>query len=226
MRACLVDALGTLVELEPPAPRLRAALAERGVEVSAQRARAAMAAEIAHYRAHHLEGRDRRSLGALRTRCTEVLRDALGPPAHGLALPELRSVLLESLRFRAFADAAPALEALRRAHVRTVVVSNWDVSLHDVLAGCGLARRVHGTITSAEVGAAKPDRRLFEHALTLAGVPASAAVHVGDRPREDVEGALAAGIEPILLDRAGAAPAPAPGVRVIGSLAELPPLAA
>ena len=40
-----LDALGTLVELQPPAPRLRALLAERGFEVDEERAAAAFAAD-------------------------------------------------------------------------------------------------------------------------------------------------------------------------------------
>jgi putative hydrolase of the HAD superfamily len=51
------------------------------------------------------------------------------------------------------------------------------------------------------VGVAKPDRRLFEAALELAGVSAAEALHVGDSYEEDVVGARAAGIEPVLLRR-------------------------
>ena len=48
VRAVLLDAMGTLIELEPPAPRLRAELRARaGLEVSEAEARAAMGEEIA-----------------------------------------------------------------------------------------------------------------------------------------------------------------------------------
>ena len=57
-RAVLLDALGTLVELQPPAPRLRAALREAGFEVDEERAAAGFGAEIAYYLEHHLEGAD------------------------------------------------------------------------------------------------------------------------------------------------------------------------
>src|SRR5688572_29706731 len=57
-RAVLLDALGTLVHFEPPAPLLRAGLRERlGVEVTAEAAEAAIRDEIAYYRAHLHEGR-------------------------------------------------------------------------------------------------------------------------------------------------------------------------
>ena len=62
-RAVLLDALGTLVHFDPPAPLLRAELRDRlGLEVSEETAAAAMKAEIAYYRAHLHEGRDPASL--------------------------------------------------------------------------------------------------------------------------------------------------------------------
>ena len=78
IRAITIDALGTLLELLPPAPRLRAALRERlGVEVSEAEAGRAMKAEIGYYRAHLWMGRDAAGLAQLRRACAEVLRDAL-----------------------------------------------------------------------------------------------------------------------------------------------------
>jgi hypothetical protein len=52
--AVLLDALGTLVALDPPAPRLRRLLAEEGYEVSEEQAAAGFAAEISYYLEHHL----------------------------------------------------------------------------------------------------------------------------------------------------------------------------
>ena len=224
MRAVLLDALGTLLRLEPPAPRLRRELAARGIEVDQAAAESAMRTEIAYYRRHHLEGGDRAGLADLRLRCAAALREALGEAARDLPPGTVHDALLASLGFTAFPDAAPALERLRAAGWRLVVVSNWDVSLHDRLAETGLADRVDGAIASAELGRAKPDPVLFAHALTLAGAAASEAIHVGDSLEEDVAGAIAAGIEPILLARGGGPP-DGGAVRTIASLAELPALA-
>ncbi|MGC1799227.1 MAG: HAD hydrolase-like protein, partial [Solirubrobacterales bacterium] len=44
---------------------------------------------------------------------------------------------------------------------------------------------------------------IFTAALELAGVEADEALHVGDTPEEDVAGARAAGIRPLLIDRHG-----------------------
>src|SRR5450755_93983 len=71
-RTLLLDALGTLVALEPPAPALRSELAQRcGLDVSEAQARHALSREISYYRAHLNEGRDAESLTALRHRCAE-----------------------------------------------------------------------------------------------------------------------------------------------------------
>jgi putative hydrolase of the HAD superfamily len=216
-RAVLLDALGTLVHFEPPAPLLRAALRERlGVDVAPEASEAAMKAEIAYYRAHLHEGRDAASLADLRRRSAEAMRPALGVDA------DLTEALLDALRFRAYPDAAPALATLRSRGLVIVVVSNWDHSLHERLAETGLAPLVDHAVASAELGQAKPDRAIFEHALGLAGVEPGSALHAGDSPREDVEGALAAGLRAVLVARRER-PAEAP-VPVIGSLAELPPL--
>ncbi len=221
-RALLIDGLGTLVSLAPPAPALRSELATRfGIEVSEGEAGRALAAEIGFYRAHMGLGRDLESLAALRRRCAEVLRDAL-PPSDRLAaapIDELTEALIGALRFAAYPDARPALLAARAAGARVVVVSNWDVSLADVLERVGLAPLVDGVVTSAAVGAAKPQPAIFMHALALSGVPAERARHVGDTLEDDVRGASACGIPAVLLCR-GAAPPPA-DVATIGGLDEL-----
>jgi putative hydrolase of the HAD superfamily len=224
-RAILLDALGTLLELEPPAPRLCRELAERfGLRIGRGAAQRAIGAEIAYYRAHHREGCDARSLGDLRVRCTEVLREGLGEAAAGFPAVELQEALLASLRFRPFPEVPGALPALRSAGRRLVVVSNWDCSLREVLARAGLAEGFDGVVTSAEVGAAKPSPAIFVGALAVAGVAPRDAVHVGDSVREDVGGARAAAIDPILIRRGRRRSPPAgspPGVRTIASLAEL-----
>ncbi len=225
-RVLLIDAMGTLVRLEPPVPLLRAELLDRfGVDVSDAEVAAALRAEIAFYRAHMGDGRDARTLQELRLRCAEVLRDALpaGPGALGggaLDLDELLRALLSSLRFVAFDDARDALLAARARGIWVVAVSNWDVSVLEVLEYTGLAPLLDGAVSSAAIGVAKPSPAVFEHALSLAGAQAADAIHVGDSPSEDVAGALAAGIEPVLIDRTGTGERVA-GVRTIRSLHEL-----
>ena len=219
-QALLIDALGTLMYFEPPAPLLRVALRERcGVVVSEAVAEAAIRAEIAYYRAHLHEGHDPATLADLRRRCAEAMLPVLGIAVDVRALTE---ALLAALRFHAYPDAAPALMAARARGLSIVVVSNWDHSLDERLAETGLAPLVDASVASAELGSAKPDPAIFAYALELARAPAAAALHAGDSPEADVGGALAAGLRAVLVARGGAPPGVPAGVPVIASLAELP----
>jgi putative hydrolase of the HAD superfamily len=215
-----IDGMGTLIALRDPAPALARALARRlGAEVATAAARAALRAEIAYYREHLQEGRDAESLASLRARCGAVVLRAL-PALDGADPAQVTAALLDALSFAAQPDARPCLTRMREAGARVIVVSNWDVSLPDVLERVGLASLVDGVVTSAGAGARKPDPVIFQRALAVADATPARCLHVGDSPAEDVAGARAAGIEPVLLDRAGDRTAP-PGVRVIRTLAEL-----
>jgi putative hydrolase of the HAD superfamily len=217
--AVLLDALGTLVALEPPAPRLRRLLAAEGHDVSEERAAAGFAAEISYYLEHHLEGSDAEALDGLRDRCASVLREALALP--GLDHAGARRAMLAALSFQPYPDVPGALRALRDGGHRLVVVSNWDCALPGWLDDAGLLELVDGVVTSAVAGVAKPDPAIFAPALEIAAARPDQVVHVGDSPANDVAGARAAGIRPVLLCRDGPPP---PGVEAICSLAELPAL--
>jgi putative hydrolase of the HAD superfamily len=204
IRAVLLDALGTLVELPAPWPFLVAELDARGASVTEDEARIALLEEMAYYRAHHDEAVGVPELDDLRDRCTEVLRAAL--PAHARDVGDLRDALLASLHFRPYPEGPGVLSELGALGVTRVVVSNWDVSLRGVLDDTGLAPLLDGVVISAEVGAAKPDRAIFERALAVAGVAGSEALHVGDTVAADLDGARAAGVHAVHLDRSGAEP--------------------
>ena len=223
-QAVLLDAMGTLLRFEDPVPRLRAALRERcGAEPGPDAAAAAIRAEIAFYRAHLHEGRDAASLADLRARSAAAMRPALGPACAGVDGATLTAALLDAIAFSAYPDVAPALRALRAGGCALVVVSNWDASLRERLAEAGLAPLIDGAIASAELGAAKPDPAIFARGLALAGVGADRAWHAGDDVAADVEGALAAGIRPVLVHRDGDPP-DLPGVPILASLDGLPEL--
>lgn len=193
VRAVFLDALGTLVELEPPWVPLRRRVP---AEVSDERLEAALRAEMAYYREHAHEGRDEASLADLRRRCAALVSEQLGVEIGP-------GELVDAIRFEAFPDAEPALRELRERGKKLVAVSNWDCSLPDVLGRVGLGELLDGTVSSAGAGARKPDAAIFAPALELAGVTAEQALHVGDTPEEDVDGARAAGIRPLLIDRDG-----------------------
>ena len=105
--------------------------------------------------------------------------------------------------FFVFPDVIPALDALQAAGLRMAVVSNWGWAAPELLQTLELARHFEVLSISARVGFQKPHPAIFRHALELLGVDPGEAVHVGDDPSADVEGARRAGVEPILLIRQG-----------------------
>jgi putative hydrolase of the HAD superfamily len=193
VRAVFLDALGTLVELEPPWLSLRDRIPD---QVSDERLEEALRAEMAYYRDHAHEGRDEASLADLRERCAGIVSEKLG-------IEVTADELVEAIRFDAYPDAVPALRELGERGLRLVAVSNWDCSLPAVLERCGFGGLLDGAVSSAVAGARKPDPAIFEPALELARCAAEQAVHVGDTAEEDVAGARAAGIRPLLIDRNG-----------------------
>jgi putative hydrolase of the HAD superfamily len=211
--AVLLDALGTLIELETPWPHLVDELGARGVVVSEDAARAAMLAEMAYYRAHHDEAGSWAGLKDLRRRCAGVVQERLGT---ALPIEDTQDALLAAIRFRAYPEVPAALARLRAAGARLAVVSNWDISLHDVLERTELRALVDTVVISAELGVGKPDPAIFRAALDRLGATAPDAMHVGDSVEHDVEGARAAGLRAVLVARDGA-DAPE-GVRVVASL--------
>jgi putative hydrolase of the HAD superfamily len=190
-RAVFLDALGTLVELEPPWAHLA-----KAIGVDPDLAKRAFRAEMAYYREHAHEGSTAELLAELRERCAALLSSELG---HEVTV----EAMMDSIRFRAFPDSGPALASLRARGLRLICVSNWDVSLPAVLERCGLGSALDGVVTSAGAGARKPDPAIFTGALALAGCEPGEALHVGDTPEEDSAGAGAAGIRSLLLDRSG-----------------------
>jgi putative hydrolase of the HAD superfamily len=219
VRIVFLDALGTLVRLEPPAPRLQALLAEQGHDVSAERAEAAFGAEISYYIDHHLEGSDQEAVDELRDRCAGVLLEALELP--GLDHAGARRAMLAALSFEPYPEVPETLRALHGRGHPLIAVSNWDCSLCRWLEDAGLLELLDGVVSSGASGVAKPDPAIFLRALWYAGAEASDVLHVGDSLDKDVAGARAAHIRPVLLSRDGEQPA---GVESIATLAELPSL--
>lgn len=104
--------------------------------------------------------------------------------------------------WRIFNDVRPALDMLRAQGRRMAIISNFDSRLDDLLASLELAHYFEAVHLSTRIGAAKPDPRIFTHALQFHQVAPQHALHIGDSLREDIEGATAAGIAAVLLNRA------------------------
>lgn len=95
------------------------------------------------------------------------------------------------------------LGAMHQRGLRLGVISNWTGDLEDVLKQTGLHSHFDFVLDSARIGHKKPHGPIFGEALRRAGVAPRQALHVGDSPEHDVEGAIASGLEAVLLDRMG-----------------------
>ncbi|MDQ5821286.1 MAG: HAD-IA family hydrolase [Actinomycetota bacterium] len=191
--AVTIDAYGTLVELDEPVPRLAATLRERGVERTDDEVAAGLQAEIAFYSEHKLEGRDPASLRDLRERCAAVFLEGAG--VAELDGASFAGPFGDGLVFAVIDGVEGALRELRSLGLVLAVVSNWDGGLAEHLERARLGHWFAEVVTAAAEGVAKPDPRLYRIALERLGVDPSRALHVGDEPVYDEDGARAAGMQ-------------------------------
>ncbi len=92
------------------------------------------------------------------------------------------------------------LAYLREAGYVLGLLSNRDQPLDELCRQHGLEGYFDVTLSSGQVGAAKPEPRIFEEALQRVRVAPEEAVYVGDNYFADVIGAQRAGLTPIFLD--------------------------
>ena len=137
---------------------------------------------------------------------------------------EVEAYYARPAAWRVYPEVPAVLEALRASGLRLAVVSNFDARLEGLLAGLGLSPFLDYVLHSSRAGCAKPDAAIFHAAVAALGVPPGHALHAGDSIVMDVEGARAAGLRAVLVDRAGHRPPLPPDVPAIRSLDELPVL--
>lgn len=135
-------------------------------------------------------------------------------------------------RHLVFTDAGPAVRELATHHRLGLITNGAACLQREKLEASGLAASFDAVVISAELGVGKPDPAVFKEAVRRLGDPPRATM-VGDSYAKDVEGALAAGLDAVWLNRdrtaRPATSAPASGARPvaeIGSLRELADLIA
>lgn len=157
---------------------------------------------------------------ARRERYRRLLAFVGGDERHAGAAAELHRREYQANR-RRVDGALEVLDLIARERPVAVVTNNTVAEQTEKLATFGLAPFVCALVTSQEIGASKPDGRIFAAALQRVGCAAGDAVMVGDSWVHDVEGARAAGIAAVWLDRDGG-PAERDGVRVLTSFVPAP----
>lgn len=203
LRWLFTDAGEVLIHMPPWPGRVRRALAGLGLTIEDERLQAALRAGEAWLsaRPHQdvaptFEAEDLHTLGHL-----AVVAAALGAPAVDPRY--LRDTCYYVGASHAFADAAPALSAVRALGLRTGVISNAPPSLRAVLVRFGLSPLVDAVTLSSDLGIMKPDPRVFRAALDRAGAAAAESVYVDDLAA-NVDAALAFGFAAAwVIDRDG-----------------------
>ncbi len=102
--------------------------------------------------------------------------------------------------WRLYPETREVLERLA-ARFPLGVITNFDGRFRGIAAQLGIGHFFRYLVISSEVGADKPDPRIFRRAVELAGVAPAEALHVGDDAVCDWEGAAAAGLRAFALDR-------------------------
>ena len=98
-----------------------------------------------------------------------------------------------------FPEVRPALVSLRRRY-RVIAVTNGNARLDRI----GIEHLFDGFVSAAMAGAAKPARPIFDAAVSAGGADPHETLHVGDHPEADVDGAKAAGLKAVWMNRVGA----------------------
>lgn len=99
-----------------------------------------------------------------------------------------------------FPEVQPVLEILRHRYMLGVI-TNGNADVHRL----GLSDYFRFALCAEDLGIGKPDPAPFREALQRGQVPASAAVHVGDHPGDDIAGAQRAGLRAVWFNPQGKA---------------------
>ncbi|MEE8363049.1 MAG: HAD family hydrolase [Dehalococcoidia bacterium] len=209
IRAVFFDLYGTLSRIDPPreviqsraAAEVGLTLTKEGVDAGYALADVHMAEQTARAPLGQLSAEEQRRFFAGYEQL--VLRGA----GHDVDLKTAETVWAAVRRqkygFALFDDVIPCLDALRSDGYVVAVLTNMDRDGDTLADGLGFRSHVEFTLTSREVGVGKPHLPMFAAALQRAGAAPGEAVHVGDQLDSDVEGALAAGLSAVLMDRYG-----------------------
>jgi len=102
-----------------------------------------------------------------------------------------------------FEGAEATLAELKRRGFVLGVISNWGAGLEQLLGDIGIGQYFEVVTASAAAGVHKPMPEAFVRTLDALGVVPQHALHVGDHPTADIEGARAAGMHALLVQLGG-----------------------
>lgn len=203
VRAVSFDLFNTVIHIQPERDRIQIeVLADHGISVDPMRIRRALVT---------MDGLGR-PFGVPDDRKDDPLeywshyeRELLRHAGIELDDDESRKIAEDCLRveprLELYEDVAPAVSELRRRGLTTAIVSNLEQPLDRFLPDINFPSMFDVIVTSGEVGAAKPDARIFLEACRRLKLQPENVLHIGDQIDGDVNGAQQAGLQAILLDR-------------------------
>lgn len=103
----------------------------------------------------------------------------------------------------AYKSARSVLSMLKLRGIKTILVSNWDETAETVLKQNRLSELLDGIVISSQAGVSKPDKKIFEIALSKVGVKPENSLYVGDNYYDDFVGANSAGMHFVLINHLG-----------------------
>jgi len=226
--AVFFDAAGTLICAHPSVGEVyAAALQNAGIDAEARLVQHEFEESWRRLRREHSPGG--LPYGRTEAEAMEWWRRVVRESFKPFGLPDAFEELFQHL-WRHFASAAawriyddvwPAFDALQGRGKAIGLISNWDARLPGLLEQLSLRKRLRWVVVSCQVGAEKPDSRIFRRALGQCGLPPARVVHVGDSYEEDVVGARAVGIQAIWLRRGPVPGEPPEGVVTVRGLNEV-----
>lgn len=201
------DVGSTLLHPEPNVPEMFAQVARRqGYDLSVRDVEPGWAEADAFYEREYLRDGD---FWCTHDRAIQIYLDmyelmartvGIEDGARDLALA-INEAYADPANWAVYPDVKATLDGLKRRGFALGVISNWDAKLEDLLRGARLLPYFDEVLSSAAVGCRKPNGAIFELACERMGVRPARAVHVGDNPEADGEGAHDAGIRPVIIDR-------------------------
>jgi 2-haloacid dehalogenase len=217
VKACVFDAYGTVFDFASAARSCRDLLGDSIDTLTAL------------WRDKQLQYTWLRALQGRHADFWQVTGDALNFALETLAIdkPGLRDRLMKLyLTLDAFPEVPDVLTRLKRAGLRTAILSNGSPMMLDAaVSAAGLKPLLDAVLSVEEVGVYKPHPKVYQLAVDRLEVPA-AAIAFQSSNAWDAYAASAFGMRVVWCNRYGQRPERLPGApdRMVKSLAELPPL--
>lgn len=127
-------------------------------------------------------------------------RFSLGPTADSALRRTEEEIAEHLMSFKLFEGVPEVISELRSDGRKLALVTNVSSPYLEPILRLGVNKLVDQPVYSCLAGCKKPDPEIFRIAMNALGTGPGETVMVGDNPRDDIAGAVAAGIRSILIE--------------------------